>query len=487
VRRPSSLFLSVLIALVLAGVSLASTRSGAPGPQTFVVGATEDQALWSNDGGGAVYDQMQLYGLDAVRMSVGYDPTQPTTIANEAALRRAIAPAVERGVRVLLSIAPDHSTDVTGVPNGVQKFAHFTALVAQAFPQVTELIVGNEPNLGRFWFPTFNSNGTIASGSTYEAALAASYDAIKAVNPSIDVIGLAVSPRGDDRPGSVRNTVSPVRFIGAVGAAYRRSGRTTPIMDNAALHPYPNRNDDPPDKGYPWPNAGVPSLDRVEQAFWDAFHGTGQPTFQEGGVRTMSSGGTYVRWILDEAGWQTKTQNLPGYDGSENVPTIDEATQARYHSAIVSRFACDPHVAALLFFHWVDETDRDRFQSGAIRADDTAKPVVDAVKQAIEEGCTGPQVVWRHSTSVDGAALDRTPARGFLFFVTANEDASFVATATPKPGVDARRATMVGAVKAYRKTGVEFPGINARSARNYSFTVRLSAAMNPARITTLRR
>src|SRR5205814_1304402 len=104
-----------------------------------------------------------------------------------------ITAATEGGVRVLLSIAPGHNTDVTGEPNGVRKFATYTTLVAKAFPAVTDFIIGNEPNLGNFWFPTFNANRTIASAATYEAALAASYDALKAVNPDIDVIGLAVS------------------------------------------------------------------------------------------------------------------------------------------------------------------------------------------------------------------------------------------------------------------------------------------------------
>ena len=146
-------------------------------------------------------------------------------------------------------------------------------------------MVGNEPNLGRFWFPTFNANGTIASATTYEAALAASYDALKAVRPDIDVIGIAVSPKGDDRPGSARNTISPVRFIKAVGDAYRKSGRKKPIMDNVALHPYPFVNTDPPDKGAPWPQVSVANLDRAEQAFWDGFNGTAQPTFEEAGVQ----------------------------------------------------------------------------------------------------------------------------------------------------------------------------------------------------------
>src|SRR5204863_343765 len=170
---------------------------------------------------------------------------------------------------------------------------------------------------------------------------------------------IAVSPKGDDRPGSARNTISPVRFIKAVGDAYRKSGRKKPIMDDVALHPYPFVNTDPPDKGAPWPQVSVANLDRAEQAFWDGFNGTAQPTFEEAGVQRAQSGAP-VKWLLDEAGWQTDTHGLPGYFGSENTPTIDEATQAQYYRQVIQRYACDNHVAALLFFHWIDEADRDR-------------------------------------------------------------------------------------------------------------------------------
>jgi hypothetical protein len=481
---------AALAALALAGGSSATRGAAVLGPPSFVVGATEDLALSRPDGGAVVYDQMRQYGLGAIRMSVDYDPTQPTVVQREGALRRAIVPAVARGIRVFLSIAPEHATDVTGEPDGVATFAAYTALVAKAFPDVTDLIIGNEPNLGRFWSPTFNPNGTIAAGATYEAALAASYDAIKAVNPDIDVVGLAVSPRGDDRPGSARNTISPVRFVAAVGAAYRASGRTEPIMDNVALHPYPNVNTDPPDKGYSWPNAGVPNLGRVQQAFWDAFHGTAQPLFEENASpRRTSSVGTFVRWILDEAGWQTSTADVPGYDGTENVRVVDEATQARYHAQVVSRFECDPHVAALLFFHWVDETDRDRFQTGAVRADDSLKPAAAAVRDAVAGGCAGAQVRWGHSRSVDGASVGGPAKAGYLFFVRAGEDATFTATATAKragAGTKPRRVAVKGKLKAYRARGVKFRGIGAGNAGAYRFSVRIAAALDPGRVTTLR-
>ena len=481
----------VLAALILVGVSSASPNAQL-GPADFVVGATEDQPLGLDDGGAVVYGQMASHELGAIRMSVDYEPSEPTTVQQLDQLERAIAAADERGLRVLLSISPAHPTDVTSDPNGVKKFAAYTALVARAFPSVTDFVIGNEPNLGRFWFPTYKRNKSIAAAATYERTLAASYDALKAVNSEIDVIGLAVSPRGDDRPGSARNTISPVRFIKAVGDAYRKSRRRKPIMDNVALHPYPSANTDPPDRGASWPNIGVPNLGRAQQAFWDGFKGTAQPTFQESGARKARA----VRWILDEAGWQTDTRKLPGYFGKENTPPVDEAAQARYYKAIVRRFACDPHVAALLFFHWIDEADRDRLQTGLLRADRTIKPAGNAVKNAIAGGCAAATVRWRHSTTVDRATVTWKPKAGYLFFAKAFEDATFTATATPtKAALKRAKAlkqklksvTLKGKLKAYVGRGIKFKAIKLTNTSNYTYKVKVTAALNPARTSTLKR
>jgi hypothetical protein len=489
--RKTLLIPFVLAALILVGVSSASPNARL-GPAEFVVGATENQPLGFDDGGAVVYGQMASHKLGAIRMSVDYEPSEPTTVQQLDQLERAITAADERGLLVLLSITPAHPTDVTRGPNGVKKFAAYTALVARAFPSVTDFVIGNEPNLGRFWFPTYNRNKSIAAGASYEAALAASYDALKAVNSEIDVIGLAVSPRGDDRPGSARNTISPVRFIKAVGDAYRKSRRTKPIMDNVALHPYPSANTDPPDRGASWPNVGVPNLDRAQQAFWDGFKGTAQPTFQETGARKAQA----VRWILDEAGWQTDTRKLPGYFGKENTPPVDEAAQARYYKAIVRRFACDPHVAALLFFHWIDEADRDRLQTGLLRADRTMKPAGNAVKDAIDGGCGAATVRWRHSTTVEGSSVTWKPKAGYLFFAKAFEDATFTATATPTKAA-LRRAkalrqklkavTLKGKLKAYVGRGIKLKTITLQNTGNYTYKVKITAALNPARTVTLKR
>jgi hypothetical protein len=488
--RKSLLILAATAALVVAGGSPAAPQPSLA-PLPFVVGATEDQVLGYDDGGTAVYNQMTSHLLGAIRLSVGYEPSEPTTLQQRDHLERAIDAANDKGLRVMLGIQPGHNTDVTGDRNGVRKFAAYTALVARAFPQVDDIVIGNEPNLGRFWFPTFNANGTIASAKTYEAALAASYDALKAVRPEINVIGLAVSPKGDDRPGSARNTISPVRFIKAVGDAYRKSGRKKPIMDNVALHPYPFVNTDPPNKGAPWPQVSVANLDRAQQAFWDGFNGTAQPTFEEAGVRRSQP----VKWVLDEAGWQTDTRGLAGYFGSENTPTIDEATQAAYYRQVIQRYACDNHVAALLFFHWVDEEDRDRLQSGLVRANRSMKPAANAVRDAIATGCQGGPVLWRHSTRVDGASSTWKPKNGNLFAVKAFEDATFVATATPtkaalkrakKLGQKLKAAKVKGKIKAYNLTGVKFKKIKYANSRTYTYSVKITSSVNAKRAVTLK-
>ena len=109
------------------------------------------------------------------------------------------------------------------------------------------------------------------SGAAYEALLATSYDALKEVDPGINVIGLGLSSRGNDAPGASGNvSTSPVVFLEGVGAAYRASGRTRPLMDELAYHPYPRRDTDSLTEGFLWPNAGVTNLGRIKQAVWDA-------------------------------------------------------------------------------------------------------------------------------------------------------------------------------------------------------------------------
>ncbi len=145
--------------------------------------------------------------------------------------------------------------------------------------------VGNEPNQPRFWQPQFSTRGTGLACTAYARVLGRAYDALKAVDPTITVLGVSLSPaRERQRDGGDNASTSPVRFLRDMGAAYRASGRKRPIMDELAFHPHPNSNDRlVPRRATGGRTPGPPNLGRIKQAVWDAFRGTAQPVFAEAG------------------------------------------------------------------------------------------------------------------------------------------------------------------------------------------------------------
>ena len=55
--------------------------------------------------------------------------------------------------------------------------------LARAVPDLQNFIIGNEPNLNRFWLPQFNADGTDAAAPAYLALLAATYDGAEGGRP----------------------------------------------------------------------------------------------------------------------------------------------------------------------------------------------------------------------------------------------------------------------------------------------------------------
>ena len=237
--------------------------------------------------------------------------------------------------------------------------------------------------------------------------MAACYDAVKAVDPKITVIAFGLSPRGnDDFEASTNVSHSPIRFLEEIGEAYRASGRTKPIADEVSIHCYPNLNTDAPTVGYAWPKIGCANFDRFKQAWWDAFHGTAQPLFQEAGD---TGAGPYVHIYVDEVGYQAKIapEKASLYTGAENVPAIDEATQGSYYAQLIAMMACDPNVALLNFFHAVDETSLPAWQSGLVLPDGTRRASFATVKNAIMAN----QQLQRHAGAVASHRSHRRWAR----------------------------------------------------------------------------
>jgi hypothetical protein len=273
-------------------------------------------------------------------------------------------------------------------------------------------------------------------------------------------------------------------------------------MDEMAFHPYPAQSTDPISKGFQWPNAGFANLDRIKQAVYDAFHGTGQPVFGEG----TNGGGLTLR--IDEISWQTAipSSSAYAYQGQENVAVSDEQTQAQIYADLVKEAECDPSLSALSFFGIIDEADLATFQGGLVRADGTLRPSYDAVRQTMGQtggNCSLTPVSWTHTAGVVGALPKwgkLKPRKAYetywSFNATAGEDATYRAGVfkVKGPGAAKGRTTQIarklatgsaalnatGVVKAYWTPLVKFPA-KKLAAGWYVYGIKLTSTVSPDR------
>jgi hypothetical protein len=329
-----------------------TTRDAAADTPPITWGVADDGGKYADDGGAWFDTQLKGANLSEERWTLSWSPDRPTTIDELPFLERSAPQAQLDGVKVELALygRPASANDPT-------TFCNWAGLVADTVKKwgIHDFIVWNEPNTALYWSPQ-----DATAPARYEALLAACYDTIHAADPDAEVIGFGLSPRSNGP-----SQTAPIPFIKGVGAALKASGRTTRIMDEMSVHPYPNPNSpaDSPDVGYANGDFfGIPNLDRVKQAVYDAFKGTPQPT-SVGLVTARSKSSRYddiLRFVIDELGWQTDTARYTQYVNNENVRTIDEATQTSYLKSTVEKyFACDPSVVTVNLFLLIDEKYRD--------------------------------------------------------------------------------------------------------------------------------
>jgi hypothetical protein len=462
------------------------------------IGVVDDSPRGALDGGAAFYTLMADLGMTENRLTVFWDPSRRDVSQLDNELLAPLTVAKLRGIRVIFAVQPTKALTISSYRNSKVRFATFFQDLARRHPYVRDFIIGNEPNQTRFWQPQYTRGGKGVACAAYEGLLAHTYDALKGVDRRIRVIGVGLSPRGNDNFRARSNvSTSPVRCIRDMGRAYRASGRTWPIMDELGFHPYPKQDTDSMMRGYSWPNAGIPNLNRIKQAFWDAFHGTGQPTFPEG----RSSRG--LKFRLDEVGWQT---TVPAsvrshYHGRENIKPASETRQAQIYGGLIPYLACDPSVGSLLFFGLTDEPDLDRWQAGLVRAGGSHRPAYGSVKKAYASSrgrCRGGVRSWRHATSVigggarfSGLGAKRTKNRSWSFRATADEEATYRAgifrasagRGKIKRALSRGRGAVLstsGVINAHWTPIVKFPESRLRRGR-YVYAIKMRASMNPAR------
>ena len=479
VHRGGRRGLRALAATTVAALVGAGTASGAD------FGANDDTGKFAPDSGAAFYEEMASLGLRQAVLTVRWQPSDPLALAERPLLDLTVAAARAAGLEIVFATYPYPPREIEAGLARAEAFGAWLGELARRYRDVHQFVVGNEPNQGAFWRPQFTAQRQ-DSARAFGPFLAAGYDALKGVDETISVVGVGLSPRGNDRPLAKSNvSTSPVRFLAALGAWYRASGRDRPLMDGFSFHPYPNRATDPLSRGYPWPNAGFVNLDRVKQAVWDAFAGTAQPTTLEG-----------LRLYLDEVGWQVATEGIEGYEGPENVDVTSEDQQAAVYGDLVRRAACDPDIAQVNIFGFRDDRLRTGFQAGLQRVDGTPRPAADAVSAAIESGCGGvASTRWRPTQAVVGSkrpvvrvtagivAVDVTAAEAararVCLLLGAHTLSSARRALTSRRRVAGSCAT--GSVQQDRWTSVRL----TRPSGTHTVAVWLSAESNPRRSTTL--
>ena len=481
----------VVAAITVAALSAVSSAHAAR------FGFADDAGKYAEDGGAAYFNDLRAAGGTENRITVHWDPKRPDTILEQSFLDRSLPVAAAKGIRVVFHVFPISPTALSA-PDASENFAAFLTQLATTYPGVREYVVGNEPNQPRFLRPQYSPAGKGLAAAVYAGLLARSYDALKEVNPAIRVIGVGLSGRGNDLPLASSNaSTSPVRFLRDLGAAYRASGRTLPLMDELGLHLYPRSDRDPVRAGDRWPRAGIVNLARIKQAFWDAFAGTGQPTVEQG-----------LKLRIDEIGWQAVVPagRRGAYHGRETAAATSERFQADNYAKLIAIAACDRSISALYLLHLRDDPDLERFQSGIRRADGSARPAYAAVRTAVaraKRGCAGKQITWHHATRVIGGRAQFGLGAGFAsrlrkswaFNVTAAEEVSYVAAIFPanaskrvrslaSPRAPGAVTMTAGRVRAGWNPRLRFLPRYLKPGR-YVYAVRLRASMNPRRSTVL--
>jgi hypothetical protein len=368
---------------VLVGAAALATAPPAMAAPDLTVGAVEDELRAPT----LVEAQarMTLFrasGFRAARVTSFWTPglTEPSR-TELAVLGNVASAAVMNDVRLYVTVMHPGSRTTPLTNDARGDFASYAAALVRQVPAIRHVIVGNEPNLNRFWLPQFGLDGSNAAAPAYLALLARTYDALKAVSPQVQVYGGAVSPRGGDNPQGTRHTHSPTKFIRDLGLAYRASARAVPVMDSFVIHPYGDHSSQAPTVAHTvGTSIGVADYPKLVALLGEAFDGTAQR-------------GSTLPIVYGEYGVESliPASKAGLYTGAEPTTTrpSSEATQATFYEQALAMSFCQPTVEAVLIFHAQDERARPGWQSGVRYVDGTPKSSLPRVTEALDRTTGG--------------------------------------------------------------------------------------------------
>jgi hypothetical protein len=321
-------------------------------------------------------------GFDALNITTAWTPGQTAPDPGELQILQNVAKASQsHHVQLLITVYAPRPRYAPTTDAAQEQYATFMAALARDLPTADGFAVWNEPNLNTFWLHQYDASGKDIAATAYTSLLARTYDALKGVSKKVKVYGGNLAPRGFEDPESPRPTHSPTQFIKDMGTAYRASGRTKPIMDVFALHPYQTRSTIPPGQPHTGASLGFGDYDKLVALLGTAFDGTAQ----EGSTLPIAYTEFGVQSLIPESelGSYTSTDSPLGKDA------VPEATQAEYYKEAFQLAACQPNVIAVYIFHLIDEADLNRWQSGPYYTNTKPKTSLEAIASAAKDAREG--------------------------------------------------------------------------------------------------
>ncbi|HZR95674.1 MAG TPA: hypothetical protein VFA56_08260 [Gaiellaceae bacterium] len=311
----------------------------------LLVGVDDDTLKWTAHPLAVVRWQRAL-GARAVRVWVPWSGERAPSGARRDELARA-EQAARRTSVVLAVFGFARSTPST--PRGRARYCGYARRVLDLVPDARAIVVWNEANSPTYWHGT---------PSTYAALLARCYDELHR--------------RGLTVLDSTASAHEPERFLERVGEAYRKSGRTRPLVDAFGHNPYPASDDEPPAATHARGFLGIGDYARLARVIRSSF---GRP---------------YDVWYLED-GYQSSVPRplARRYSGRENVGVVAPSVQARRLADAIALAACQHGVRAFFNFELVDETRLAGWQSGLVWRGVHRKPAARAFARAARSAASG--------------------------------------------------------------------------------------------------
>jgi hypothetical protein len=324
--------------------SPAPPRRAAPRPPAprLLLGFDDDTIKWTNHPL-TVVRRERAFGARAVRIWVPWHgETRPGAVRRAELAHAAVA---ARRIAVVLAVF-GFARETPLTTSARERFCRYARAALTDVPHARAVVVWNEANVPTYWH---------GDGATYESLLARCYDRLHALGATV--------------LDSTASAHAPAAFLRGVGAAYRESGRTRPIVDAFGHNPYPKSSTEAPGVAHGPGFLGEGDYRRLVAALAAAFGGTGQR------ARRI--------WYLED-GFQSRVPAAlrRHYNGHETIDPISPLAQARRLERAILLAACQPHVHAFFNFELVDETRLAGWQSGLVWRGGRPKPAAAAFERA---------------------------------------------------------------------------------------------------------